>query len=623
MNNFTQRAIELSEKGYTVIPLNGKVPAVKEWQAMRKVERDLIMAWDQAHKWNNIGMVCGVASNNVVVIDFDGMAGYELFKLAFPELIDTMTVATGSGNGMHCYYKVDLLPDSRAVMNIVADGGELINIEFKSDGKQVVIPPSIHPDTGNEYTVVNRAPIMHVPDLAKVWAWAQSLKPEEVREWKPPTANGSGGDFNPKLTSAVESYFLAQSHKQHREWINCSCPNSSQHKHGDSTWSFGYNTDKHFGWCYSCGNDRPILLKDILPMIGIDPANYGGWYEKQETQLNIQTARVPVVDPVSGIRGNGTGVAAIPVVKRSERLTNYVNRLTDFDTPRTTIPVPFPLRAVHKFNGMARVIKPGKVIGIVGVSGGGKTSLLETMVDGWLSLHVPCLVWSPEWDADEFIERAVQRYGGPRTDELYMHEIFIHEQQQGIKGGAGVEMPADKLEAAIRAVGVLRQFKEEVGYLDCPFMNAGHLQASIDATLKAMTFRPRVLIIDYVQLLFAMETDGNLTMYNLLMRLKAICAAYGLVGVLATQVTKDGTRNQQNGDVLDSLSARYVNDDAFNLFITINPDRDESGLFQPSAVLNVAKNSVGMKGKVRVAVNWERLAFSDAPHPNQVFTEEK
>lgn len=622
MNNlYTQRAIELAEKGYTVIPLNGKVPMVEKWQEFRRVTPDLIMAWEQAGKWKNIGMVCGAASNNVVVIDFDGMPGYELFKLAFPELVNTMTVATGSGNGMHCYYKVDLLPDSRAVMSVLTSDAELINIEFKSDGKQVVIPPSIHPDTGNEYTVVNRAPIMHVPDLAKVWAWAQSLKPEEVKPWTPPTQYSGDKNLNRKLLSALENHFRSQPHKMHGDWINCSCPNASAHKHGDRTPSFGFNTSDGGANCYNCGG---MSIKQMCGYLNIDPVSYGGIYEKSE-QFNVQQATNPVNNRQSSsvVTPSGAGDTGIPVVKRSERLTNYINRLTDFDTPRTVIPVPFPLRAVQQFNGMARVIKPGKVVGIVGVSGGGKTSLLETMVDGWLSMHVPCLVWSPEWDADEFIERAVQRYGGPRTDELYMHEIFIQEQQQGIVGGVGVEMPPAKLESAVKAVGMLRQFKEEVGYLDFPFLNAGYLQAEIDKTLKNLSFKPRVLIIDYVQLLYAMETDSNLTMYNLLMRLKAICAAYGLVGVLATQVTKEGTKGQQNGGVLDSLSARYVNDDAFNLFITINPDRDENGLFLPSAVLNVAKNSVGMKGKVRVAVNWERLAFDDRPHPNQVFKDDE
>lgn len=613
MNNpYAQRALELASKGFTPIPLTGKKPLLEGWQKLRGVTADQITAWDAAGYFKNIGIVCGSASNNLVVIDFDGITGYTWFTEAFPQLVNTMTVATGSGNGMHVYYQVDLLPDSQKVMDIITEDGEKINIEFKSDGTQVVIPPSIHPDTGNPYAKHINAPIMQLSDLQAVIAWAHSFKPQE---WKPPTQYTGEKNLNRKLLAAIESHFMGQGHKVHGDWINCSCPNPAAHKNGDKTYSFGFNTADGGANCYRCGG---MSIKQICSYIGIDPANYGGIYERTEQLLNIQQASSPVVSRVP-TPVNGASSPSIPVVKRSERLTNYVNRLTDFDTPRTVVPVPFPLRALHKFSGMARVIKPGKVIGIVGVSGGGKTSLLETMVDSWLGLHVPCIVWSPEWSPDEFIERAVQRYGGPRTDELYLHEIFIYEQQHGITNGAGVEMTPDQLAAASKAIGTLRQFKQEVGYLDCPFMNAAQLQLSIDATLKTIDFKPRVLIIDYVQLLHAMETDSNLTMYNLLMRLKAICGAYGLVGVLATQVTKDSTRGQQNGAVLDSLAARYVNDDAFNLFVTINPDRNEDGTFQQSAVLNVAKNSVGKKGRVRVAVNWERLAFSDTQHPNQVF----
>lgn len=612
MNTLVQKALKLAEQGYTIIPLKGKIPVKSGWQKLRKTTPEMIYDWERDGSLQNLGMVCGVASNNTVVIDFDGVSGYELFKAAFPELVNTMTVATGSGNGMHVYYRVDLLPDSRAVMGILMDGGELVNVEFKSDGKQVVIPPSIHPDTGKEYTVVNRAPIMHVPDLAKVWAWAQSLKPQG---WQPPTTYSQDKNLNRKLLAALESYFRSQPHKVHGDWINCSCPKSSAHEHGDRTFSFGFNTSDGGVNCYRCGS---IMIKDICTYIGIDPAAYGGVYEKTEAPMNIRLA-APSVQ-----YGNANAPApadtGIPVVKRSERLTSYLDRLHDFDTPRANIPVPFPLKVLHRFEGMSKVGKPGKLIGIVGVSGGGKSSLLETMVDGWLTYHVPCLVWSPEWTADEFIERAVQRYGGPSMADLYMHEIFIDEYQRGIKNGVGVELSPEQLEAASKAIATLRGWKEEVGYLDFPFLTVGHLQASIEATLKSLDFKPRVLIIDYVQLMHAMETSADLTMYNLLIRIKALCNHYGLQGVIATQTTKSGARGQQNGELLDGLAARYVNDDAFNLFVTINPDRHpDTGSFMPSAVLNVAKNSYGQRGRIRVPADWARMTFGDYPHANQSF----
>lgn len=618
MNTYAERALELAKSGLTPIPLNGKRPVLDGWQKLRQITPEQITDWDSKGLWQNIGLVCGEASKNLVVIDFDGLVGYELFKAQFPDLTQTLTVATGSGKGMHVYLKTELLPDSGKVMDIPLDGGELVNVEWKSNGTQVVIPPSIHPDTKRPYVKHISAPIKQVKDLSAVIAWARSLK-ADAQPWKPPVTYTSEKNLNRALLREIHTRLEATGYKQHGDWINCSCPNGAAHKHGDKTYSFGFNTVDGGANCYRCGG---MSLKVLCSHMGINPSDYGGIYEKQDMQV------LPATPPYGGFARTIPGqvvIAApsIPVVKRSDRLTHYIDRLTDFDTPRTLAPVPFPLKALHKFGGMARVIKPGKLIGIVGVSGGGKTSLLETMVDTWLGYHVPCLVWSPEWNADEFIERAVQRYGGPKTDELYMHEIFVYEQQQGITGGAGVELPQNKIDAASRAIAKLRTFREEVGYLDCPFLTSNYLQSSIDATLKSVDFKPRVLIIDYVQLLYAMDTDPNLTMYNLLMRLKAICVAYNLVGVLATQVTKDSARNQANGNVLDSLAARYVNDDAFNLFITINPDRDEeTGAFLPSAVLNIAKNSVGERGKMRVQVDWGRLAFDDKPHMNQVFGKE-
>lgn len=615
-NPYAAKALELIKQGYTVIPLTGKVPLIKGWQNLRDLIPDQIADWERAGYFQNIGMVTGAASGNLVVIDFDGLAAYEAALKVFPDLKDTLTVATGSGNGVHVYYKVDLLPDSMGVLKVpMPDTGEMVNVEIKADGKQVVIPPSIHPDTGRQYVKLIDKPIQRKTDLAAIVAYIKGLKPND----DPQTVETDDKTINPKLLAAVEAHFRARPHKNRGEWIDCSCPNALAHKHGDSTPSFGYNTKSGAGNCFSC---KGMNLAQICDFIGIRPADYGGFYEKSEP------AAVRIATPLRTYNSNSNteppaAVAAIPVITRSSRLKTYSDRLYDYETPRENVPVVFPLPALHSLGGMARVITPGKLIGIVGVSGGGKTSLLETMVDSWLDYGVSSLVWSPEWDADEFIARSAQRYGGVSTDELNLHEIFVHELQNGQPHKVGIELTTRQLEQSAMAIRKLRQWETEVGYLDCPFLTVGHLQASIETTLKALTFKPRVLVIDYVQLFYALETNADMTMYNLLMRIKAVCKAYKLVGVIASQVTKDSTRGQADGQLLDAMAAQYVRDDAFNLFITVNPDRDANGNYLPSAILSAVKNSTKVKGKVRVAVDWNRLLFSTQKHSNQYFGEDE
>lgn len=580
------------------------------------------MEWEEKGLWRNIGLLCGEASGNIVVIDFDGLTGYEMFKEKFPEFVYTKTVLSGSGLGMHVYFKVDLLPDSLQVMRAVIDGGELINVEIRSTGMAVLIPPSIHPESHKPYTVTIDLPMLQVSDLAKVVAWAKSLKPELEKDWQQPrTPTTYSGNLNPKLLEVVEHHFQSVPHKMNDGWINCSCPDASKHKNGDVHYSFGYNPAIGFGNCFGCGD---MLLKDILPLIGIDSRDYGGIYEHREQEPQTQLDRVPTeakvqqaqqpIPPASAPAPTGK---PIKVVKRSERLTNYITRLTDYDTPVEHPPIIFPIRAMHQFGGLAEVVKPGKLIAIVGTSGGGKTSLLESMVDECLENHASCLVWSPEWKPDEFIERSVQRFGGPTMNDMYKHEMFIYEKQQGITNGFGKEMSLEKIQSASKAVKMLRKWKDEVGYLDMPFLTIDNLKKSIAATIASIDFKPRVLVIDYVQLFHALETDHNVTMYSLIMQIKTLCEVNNLVGIIASQVTKADTKGQKDGALLDAASARYVNDDAFNLFITINPDYDSFGNKLPSAVLSIAKSSMGGKNKVRVYVDWPKLQFAQDAHPYQ------
>ncbi len=70
------------------------------------------------------------------------------FAAMFPHLAETFTVATGGGVGQHVYLFADELPDTVRAMKT-----PIGHLELRASGCQIVAPPSIHPDTGQPYTI--------------------------------------------------------------------------------------------------------------------------------------------------------------------------------------------------------------------------------------------------------------------------------------------------------------------------------------------------------------------------------------------------------------------------------------------------------------------------------------
>lgn len=84
-------ALELS-----VIPLQGKRPALKSWKQYQKdrASSQEIEHWHQQGLLENVGIVCGNVSGNLVVLDLDGAAGY---PAAPPSRAATQTTANRHG----------------------------------------------------------------------------------------------------------------------------------------------------------------------------------------------------------------------------------------------------------------------------------------------------------------------------------------------------------------------------------------------------------------------------------------------------------------------------------------------------------------------------------------------
>ncbi len=133
--------------GFNVLPAEdrAKYPVTK-WEKYQreKYPREEIEEWLNHGKENWV-VVCGAISWNLVVVDFDKPELYEQFKERIPEeLLNTFIVKTGK-KGYHVYYRT---PEP-------VEATKIDKIDIQGEGKLAVLPPSIHPETGRRYEIIN------------------------------------------------------------------------------------------------------------------------------------------------------------------------------------------------------------------------------------------------------------------------------------------------------------------------------------------------------------------------------------------------------------------------------------------------------------------------------------
>jgi hypothetical protein len=154
-----EAALAYAERGWPVFPCKGKKPLTK--RGFHDATRD-VTAIEQAWRKNpspNIGMATGDASG-IWVLDVDGPAGEASLKALQDHhgtLPPTVAGLTGGG-GRHLLFRYQGEP----IRNTVSGLGE--GLDVRATGGYIIVPPSIHPETGAEYQWDAK---LH-PDLADI-----------------------------------------------------------------------------------------------------------------------------------------------------------------------------------------------------------------------------------------------------------------------------------------------------------------------------------------------------------------------------------------------------------------------------------------------------------------------
>jgi hypothetical protein len=140
-------AIALARAGWAVLPLRGKAPLFKGGRGVLDATSDVqtVERWWTAHPGANIG---GRVPEGAVALDVDPRAGgaermTELVRRHGP-LPATLTVISGRGDGGRHYYL--RRPPGELTSTRLGPG-----LDLKTPAGYCVLPPSLHPDTGQPY----------------------------------------------------------------------------------------------------------------------------------------------------------------------------------------------------------------------------------------------------------------------------------------------------------------------------------------------------------------------------------------------------------------------------------------------------------------------------------------
>ena len=147
MGIFSTTAPQYYAKGLSVIPLrvHDKVPTVKHWQSFHEapVPEALQKEWLRNYSSGNIGLVLG-AQSNIVMIDVDSEDPDVIAQIE--TVIPPSPWKRVGKKGYAAAYRYNGLGGFR-----IKDSDGVMLVEHLSTRMQVVLPPSIHPTTGQPY----------------------------------------------------------------------------------------------------------------------------------------------------------------------------------------------------------------------------------------------------------------------------------------------------------------------------------------------------------------------------------------------------------------------------------------------------------------------------------------
>ena len=213
---FKERAKELYQSGYSVIPLhaNDKRPFEKEWSkfCLDKMAVADVKSYISRDSVFNLGVTLGPASG-IVALDFDDDVNeyHDKIKKMVPE---SPVIKVGA-KGCTAFYRYN--GEKNRSWKYKKDGVKYTVVELLSEGRQTVVPPSIHPDGGAyHYSTIEGLEDVKAEDLP--------LLPEDFNRRVDKLIGLAEEDNRPSVEASLDDIRDALRHidaGDYEDWVRC------------------------------------------------------------------------------------------------------------------------------------------------------------------------------------------------------------------------------------------------------------------------------------------------------------------------------------------------------------------------------------------------------------------
>lgn len=429
-----------------------------------------------------------------------------------------------------------------------------------------------------------------------------SLEPDlKVDKRLPMIRPTESTDFPPEYYEAIARALGVQKYKTNGYSDPVKCP-----FHDDEHASAGWHATKHILKCMVCHGDKDwALAKEVAEQFNI--------------HLEDFTTHKPPVVKQTAPRQEPAGKPKL--VYSWDEATDKLLAQLDGDVP-VHEPLPMPFKAIANLGGFAKRMGPGKLIAIVGDSGMGKTSLIETIVDFWRKAGFHGVMWGPEWQYSEYVQRAIQRQGGPTYEQMEDHKSYLSEMKRNVPEihRTGTLLSTFQREQIQNIAAQMKtKWIGKLSFIEKMSLPIEAVIANMSLTVDAYIAggkRIAFAVLDYAQLVGATGESEIAKLNHILDVFKGFCVDKQLVGIAGSQMTKVDGRAAANGVKGSMHSMVSARTDVFNLAWVVTRAVDDKGNLSQVANNRIVKNSTGRLGDVPLYLNPDRMSWHDVETTN-------